>query len=228
MLFPKHGTIFQNKRKRVQDMKHYEDMKHVLKAILPKEQQELVVVCVGTDRSSGDSLGPFVGDFLNEKNLPRTTVYGTIDHPVMALNLVDTMKHIKKNHPHAFIISIDAALGKEKHLHEIMVRGYPLRPGAALKKNLPEVGDISIIGIVNYQTRDKRLNSKLLQSTRLSHVLEMAKTITCLLEETINEYIGTPKEKSKVQVLYPNKQITHVEKIKKSMELLRAAQKRLS
>src|SRR5690606_31826424 len=50
------------------------------------------IVCVGTDRSTGDSLGPFIGSVLlrqKDKGFipPSVSVYGTIHEPVHALNL---------------------------------------------------------------------------------------------------------------------------------------------
>ena len=50
------------------------------------------VVCVGTDRSTGDALGPLVGSALKSRQAeglipPTVTIHGTIHEPVHALNL---------------------------------------------------------------------------------------------------------------------------------------------
>ena len=135
--------------------------------------RELVWVCVGTDRSTGDSLGPFVGTMLTEAGVPN--VYGTIDHPVHALNLAETLERIKEAHPDACIVGIDACLGEAKSVGSMKLRDGALKPGASLDKVLPPVGDYSIVGVVNVGGFMEHL---VLQNTRLSLVIQMAESIT--------------------------------------------------
>ena len=49
-----------------------------------------VVLCIGTDRATGDALGPLVGSLLSNSQCAYR-VYGTLQHPVHALNLNDTI-----------------------------------------------------------------------------------------------------------------------------------------
>ena len=135
--------------------------------------KEIVWVCVGTDRVTGDSLGPFVGTMLTEAGAPN--VYGTLDHPVHALNLTETLKHIEEAHPDAYIVGIDACLGKEESVGSMELRDGALEPGAGIGKTLPSVGDYSIIGVVN---SGGPMGYVMLRNTRLSLVIKMAKSIT--------------------------------------------------
>ena len=140
--------------------------------------RELVWVCIGTDRMTGDSLGPFVGTMLTEAGVPN--VYGTIDHPVHALNLAETLERIKEAHPDACIVGIDACLGEEKLVGSMELRDGALEPGTGADKVLPSVGDYNIIGVVN--VGDFMVGSfmeyMVLKNTRLSLVIQMAKSIT--------------------------------------------------
>ena len=135
--------------------------------------RELVWVCVGTDRSTGDSLGPFVGTMLTEAGVPN--VYGTLDHPVHALNLTETLKHIEEAHPDACVVGIDACLGKAKSVGSMKLRDGALEPGTGVDKVLPSVGNYNIVGVVNVGGFMEHL---VLQNTRLSLVIKMAKSIT--------------------------------------------------
>lgn len=74
----------------------------------------VAVVCIGTDRSTGDSLGPLVGMKLAEKQPTRFHVYGTLADPVHAVNLNEKLDIIHHNHRNPFIIAIDACLGRTK------------------------------------------------------------------------------------------------------------------
>ena len=53
---------------------------HTLKQCILDHQEkwsELVFLCIGTDRVTGDCLGPFVGQKLSSCSTPDFTVYGT-------------------------------------------------------------------------------------------------------------------------------------------------------
>ncbi|HJV18059.1 MAG TPA: spore protease YyaC [Bacillales bacterium] len=134
----------------------------------------IVFVCIGTDRSTGDSLGPLTGTLLSEKNIPSFFVYGTLDDPIHAVNLAEKLKEIHEKHFHPFIIGIDACLGRVKNVGIIEIGNGPLQPGAGVNKELPEVGNIHITGIVNVSGF---MEFFVLQNTRLNLVLKMAKSI---------------------------------------------------
>jgi len=136
---------------------------------------EAVILCIGTDRATGDSLGPLVGHKLKNMPFADVSVYGTLDAPVHARNLHTTLDIIAKNHPNALIIAIDACLGRTEHIGHLTVNQGSIRPGSGVNKLLPAVGDISITGIVNLCTSD---NSSNLQSTRLSLVMRMADIVS--------------------------------------------------
>ena len=73
-----------------------------------KENRPIVFICIGSDRSTGDALGPLIGEkikFLSKNNI---FVYGTLEETVHAGNLKETVKTIKSKHKRPFIIAIDA------------------------------------------------------------------------------------------------------------------------
>lgn len=140
------------------------------------QKEPPVILCVGTDRVTGDSLGPLVGTFLSAyERENRIPVYGTLDSPVHALNLDDSWKQIKKKHPRSQIIAVDASLGSKKHLGYITLGWGSLKPGAGVQKNLSCVGDFFITGIINTSVPEAQTA---LQNTRLSSVADMACCIT--------------------------------------------------
>jgi putative sporulation protein YyaC len=137
----------------------------------------LIFLCIGSDRATGDCLGPIIGYKLSKFNRHYNYfVYGTLEEPVHAKNLKDTIDMIYQNHEDAFIIAIDASLGKSNHIGYITLGEGSLKPGAGVDKNLPEVGDVFITGIVNFSGV---LDNMLLQTTRLNVVMAMADQI-CL------------------------------------------------
>jgi putative sporulation protein YyaC len=138
------------------------------------DYSDIVIVCIGTDRSTGDSLGPLVGEKLKRVKKPNFKVYGNLKEPVHAINLNSTMDHIKNTYSKPLIIAIDASLGSSNGVGKIIIRDEPLRPGAGVNKDLGEVGDISITGIVNV---GGFMEYFVLQNTRLHVVEQMAGVI---------------------------------------------------
>jgi len=142
---------------------------------LAKRNQPIIIVCIGTDRSTGDSLGPLVGTYLYKFRSDLFHVYGTIAQPVHALNLVDTINHIKANYDDPFIIAIDACLGQSSSVGYIQSNVGPVRPGAGVNKQLPEVGDVHITAVVNV---GGFMEYFVLQNTRLHLVMSMSDIIS--------------------------------------------------
>lgn len=139
-----------------------------------------VILCIGTDRIIGDSLGPLVGSILEKKSAGTFPVYGTLHHPAHALNLWTINTEIKKKHPNSPVIAVDASLGSLKHIGSVFVRPGSIAPGSGVQKNLPPSGDIAITGIVNEESSHPYLA---LQTARLSTVADMAECIAdCLLQ----------------------------------------------
>ncbi|WP_088104598.1 spore protease YyaC [Halalkalibacter urbisdiaboli] len=155
-------------------------------------RREFVIVCIGTDRSTGDSLGPLVGSKLESTNLRRFQVYGTLESPVHAVNLKERLNEIYLKHPRPFILAIDACLGQSSSVGHISLGHGPLKPGAAVNKQLPEVGDIHMTGIVNI---GGMMEYFVLQNTRLHTVMKMADMIATAIQKadlTLPERKETP------------------------------------
>lgn len=135
--------------------------------------QDIVFLCIGSDRATGDCLGPITGHILlkNNKSLP---VFGTLSAPVHAQNLADTINFIYDTVPAPYIIAIDASLGVRQHIGNVTSGYGPLSPGIGVKKKLPCVGDAFITGIVNVSDHNSHMT---LQTTKLSTVVDLAEFI---------------------------------------------------
>lgn len=107
-----------------------------------------VYMCIGTDKVFSDSLGPRVGTLLNEKMQRLSFVYGIVNGNITAENLLYSYRFIKSLHPNSQIVVIDAAVGVSEQIGRVQMSEGGIVPGAATNKNLPCVGDVSIVGIV--------------------------------------------------------------------------------
>ncbi|SHI25749.1 spore protease YyaC [Desulfosporosinus lacus] len=156
--------------------------------------KKVLFTCIGTDRATGDCLGPLVG--TNLKRLGYS-VLGTLDEPLHAQNLIQELKRVSTIHNPDTVVAIDACLGKSGEVGKITLSNSPLTPGAALNKELPAVGDISIMGIVNM---GGFLELQVLQCTRLHTVMKLASDITHLIWQAV------PDSRKETQLLNKHSQ----------------------
>ena len=143
-------------------------------------QQDIVFVCVGTDRSTGDSFGPLMGSALKKAGVPN--VYGCISEPVHAVNLERCLDLVSLKHPDALVVGVDAALGKQQRVGMLLLREAPLAPGTGVGKTLPLVGTYSITAIVNV---GGFMEYVVLHSTRLAFVFALVESLTTFLLESL-------------------------------------------
>lgn len=146
-----------------------------LKRIMPKSELTPVVICIGSDLSIGDSLGPVTGTKIKEKlSGINCYVYGTLSKPITAHEVKYLNDFIKSTHPESPVIAVDAAVGLEGDIGLIKVAKKSMKPGSGANKKLSKVGDISIMGIV---AEKSVFNYSLFSSTRLNIIYKMSEII---------------------------------------------------
>lgn len=143
-----------------------------------------VIVCIGSDLVLGDSLGPLVGTMLIKKKV-SAYVYGTLNAPITAKEIVCAKTHLKMLHPDSFIIAIDAAVGNTEDIGLIKVSDKGLKPGLGVDKNLGVIGDCSIIGVVAGKSLQ---NYNLFNLTRLNLIYKMAEKIASGVEKFLTDF----------------------------------------
>lgn len=154
--------------------------------------EELIILCIGSDRSTGDALGPLVGYKLEHilSIYEDTYLLGTLEKPVHAKNLEEKIDYIYDRFLNPFIIAIDASLGRADRIGYLNIKDGPLNPGLGVNKKLPKIGDLSITGVVNI---GGMMEYVVLQNTRLNLVMNMAEAIS---QSIYIALLKTSKEKN--------------------------------
>ena len=107
-----------------------------------------VYMCIGTEKVFSDSLGPRVGTLINLAMDEPAFVYGLVEQNITAENLCKSYEFIKSMHPDNPIVVVDAGVGELAQFGNVQLCDGGILPGAATNKNLPEIGDVGIVGIV--------------------------------------------------------------------------------
>ncbi len=113
-----------------------------------------VILCIGSNKVVGDSLGPRVGDILREKYNAPAFVYGGLKSPVNGINYYEYYKFLKEKHKECLVIAVDACVGNRDEVGKIKYCTDGLRAGEALGKSLPRVGDVGVLGVVCERSGD--------------------------------------------------------------------------
>ncbi len=147
-----------------------------LKKVVPEKQNMPVILCIGSDLSVGDSLGPVTGTKLKEKlSGLNCYVYGTLAKPITAHEVKYMNEFLRATHPDSAIIAVDAAVGLAGDIGLIKIAPRGLKPGSGANKKLSKVGDVSIMGIV---AEKSVFNYSLFSSTRLNIIYKMSDIIS--------------------------------------------------
>lgn len=152
---------------------------------------DLIFLCIGTDRITGDCFGPIVGDKLqkNMRNITiNTSIYGSLEEPIVESNLKRKINEIYIKYDSPFVVAIDAALSKEENIGKIFVMNESLKLGKGLEKNIAQIGNISIKGVVGRKERNKKKNMEILQNTSLNTVMNLADIVSEGIMEVLEEY----------------------------------------
>ena len=145
-----------------------------------------MVVCIGSDRISGDALGPIVGTILREKGV-NCPVFGVEGQPINGMNVEAYREFFKRFYADSLVIAVDAAVGKPHEVGQILCRRGGIRAGGALGRDGDRIGDISLLGIV--AEKEGEVLPSLL-ATPFHRVEEMAERIAGRLLRAI----GTSRE----------------------------------
>ena len=146
-----------------------------LVGVIREFKSEFTVVCIGTDRVTGDAFGPFVGNnLLSCPLIPQ--LIGTIDDPCHALSIPDKIREIKFDN----VLAIDACMASEKTpIHKISLIEGPVCPGSGVGKNIEAIGDYSI------KVTFCKNSYPSLYEVRLRDVLILANLISQAIEDAL-------------------------------------------
>jgi len=137
----------------------------------------MTFVCIGTDRSTGDSLGPLVGTKLEERGFER--IIGTLREPCDADRLPQLADLLASEAAEGrTLVAIDACLGRPESVGAYLVSSGPLAPAQSVGRTFPPIGAYSIAAIVNVNGPKPYWT---LQTTSLYQVIGMAQDIADVL-----------------------------------------------
>lgn len=141
-----------------------------------------LILCIGTDKISGDSLGPAVGSLLRDRYRLPYPVFGVEGCCVNGINLPEYRQLLTAHYKDTPVIAVDAAVGDEHEVGTVKYRKGGVKAGGALGRESDYIGDIGILGVVGIKSHDALST---LMATPYSDVIALAERIAASLYEVL-------------------------------------------
>ena len=153
----------------------------------------IIFLCIGTEKIIGDSVGPIIGSNLKKLENEYIKVYGTCGKNLDFSNAKNIIEQVYKKYSNPFIITIDAALSKEKRTGEIYIGEGFMKIGTALEKSITFYSNINIKCVVGkYNSLNQKENVNILNNVIKEKVYSLAEIVSQgikIILENINIYV---------------------------------------
>lgn len=113
-----------------------------------------VILCIGSDKIAGDSVGPIVGDILKNKLNARCFVYGETGKSVNGKNVKEFLNLIEIAHPDSPVIAVDACLSEGIARGNIHIVSGGVNPKRAVTGVKNPTGDVGVLAVVEKPSQD--------------------------------------------------------------------------
>lgn len=151
----------------------------------------IVILCIGTNKLIGDTIGPVVGQkltrVLSQNN--NVKIYGNIKKTLNLKNAKQVLEEITCRYPEAFIITIDAALGPKETIETIYINSGKIKIGEALGHNIEYISNVNIKAIVGEYQQNLQKDIETLNKVKRKCIHRLSNQITydvCQIIEKIN------------------------------------------
>ena len=151
------------------------------------DKPKFTFLCIGTDKITGDALGPIVGsnieNFIISKKIDNVKVKGNLENPLCNKNINEY-----KNIDDSITILVDAAVSNSYEVGNIIVEENSTKIRYALKDMKKIPADISVKVVVSKNLEDEYLNFFMLQNIKLGTIIKLSEIVSKQLYKVIENY----------------------------------------
>ena len=143
-----------------------------------KRFSNIIFLCIGTSKITGDSIGPIVGSNIKRLENEYIHIYGTVENNLNFNNAKKIIENINSNYINPCIITIDAALSNNNSLGDIVLGKGFMKIGKALEKSLCFYSDINIKCVVGKYHYNINKNFDILQSVTIEEIARISNILS--------------------------------------------------
>lgn len=147
---------------------NYLNFINILESKVKKEKRKLNIICIGTNKVLGDSLGPMIGSYLKE--FSRLYVYGDMKNTICRKEEINKIRQNKEN----CTIVVDSALSNVANFGDIFITSPKQTQNVGLYVKKEFECDIMIKCIVSKYTDSEVKNFQNLENVNFDKLKELA------------------------------------------------------
>ena len=145
---------------------------------LSKDYSNVIILCIGTKRIVGDSVGPLIGENIKYLENEYIKIYGALENTINFNNAQNILTEIYKKFENPYIITIDAALGNKENMGQVVLNKGYIKIGKALEKSICFYSNLNIKCVVGKNTNSKFDNLVELRKADMEEVENIAKVVS--------------------------------------------------
>ena len=149
----------------------------------------IIFICVGSNKITGDSLGPIVGAKLKQKLGTNIAIIGTTETPVNYENIKEINDNIKIKYLNPCVICVDSAMGKNADIGKIIVNWGGITLGKAVNNGIYLESHINIKGVVGKDEEEILTNFRELTLVNKKVIEKMSNEVTEGINKVINSIV---------------------------------------
>ena len=145
----------------------------------------VVILCIGTIKIVGDSVGPLIGENIKNMENKYIQVYGTIKKTINFNNAKILLTEIFSKYKNPYVITIDAALANKESIGKIFLNKGYIKIGKALEKSICFYSNLNVKCVVGENTNSKMQNLIELKNVNEKEVRKIANMVSWGLERVL-------------------------------------------
>ena len=158
---------------------------------IKNKNNDIIFLCIGTNKVIGDSFGPSVGENLKKcmQTKKNIKVIGDYENIICYANIEKIIKKIKQSYKRSLIIVLDSALSNESDIGKIFIQNRGLKYAEGLGKKNNIIGNISIKAVVGKNCNNCIKNFKQLKNASIDKIKYMSSLVSSGIIEIVNNNI---------------------------------------
>lgn len=154
---------------------------------IEEDYSNLAILCVGTNKIIGDSIGPIIGSNLKHMENDFMHVFGTTCNPLDFYNARNIINNLYENYEKPYIITIDAALSDKNRKGEIVLNKGFIKIGKALDRSICFYSNTNINCVVGKNSEYANNNLEELLNADEKRVYEMSKIVSTGIKNVLKK-----------------------------------------
>lgn len=154
-----------------------------------RDYSNIVILCIGTDKILGDSIGPIIGEKLKYLENEYVKIYGNLENTINFNNAKEVLQKIYSKFDNPYIITIDAALSNKENVGKIVLNKGYIKIGKALEKTICFYSNLNIKCIVGKNSNSKFYNMLELTGVNIKEIIDMSNIVTSGIERLLAEKV---------------------------------------